>query len=514
MIKPEIRDRIQKLRQAGKGIRWIARHLGISRHKVRKILRGHPAKEEPPAIPRHSLLDPFRKRIQSMVEEGLTAALIFRRLRPEGYAGGRTILDDYVRSLRGREHEKRAFARFETLPAEESQQDWSPYQVIIDGKQTVIQVFSLILCWSRFQFLRAYRDQQFTSLTYGFVAAFRYFQGVPWKVVTDNQKTITPFWIEGKPIITEKFRDFSSHYGFETHICRPGDKERKGKVERPFDFFEKAFLPGRIFHSLEDVNNQILRWLDSVDIPEEGNHRKHGTTREVPYERWLEEKEYLYQLPATDHLPRQVEVRLVAIDSTISVLGVRYTVPVDYAGKKVWASIGDGDLLVYSPKGDLIARHQLSSKKGGVVIDEEHYAKLKRKRKPVSLPQMEREFLGRFPRGRRFLEELKKTVRSIAPIHIREILALSRRYPVDAVEKALEQAVSDGTATAGYVRQVLEMLDPRGHLADFGKEPPKGLTLGPIDCGSPQGYDGIFEGEEDDREEEGRKDDDGPAHDA
>lgn len=380
--------------------------------------------------------------------------------------------------------------------------------MIIDGKPAVIQVFSLILCWSRFQFIRAYRDQQFTSLTYGFVAAFRYFQGVPWKVVTDNQKTITPFCIEGKPVITEKFQEFSKHYGFEIHICRPGDKTRKGKVERPFDFFEKAFLPGRIFHSLEDVNHQIQRWIDSVDIPGEGNHRKHGTTHEVPYERWLEEKEYLYQLPATDHLPRQVEVRLVAIDSTISVLGVRYTVPVDYAGKKVWASMGEGDLLVYSSKGDLIARHNLSSKKGGAVIDEEHYAK----KRPVSLPQMEREFLGRFPYGRPFLEELKKTVRSIAPIHIREILALSRRHPVDAVEKALEQAVSDGTATAGYVRAVVEMLDPRGYLGDHGKEPPKGLTLGPIDCGSPEGYEGIFEGEENHQEE--RNDEDGPAHDA
>ena len=102
-------------------------------------------------------------------------------------------------------------------------------------------------------------------------------------------------------------------YGFicnEIQICRPGDCTRKGKVERPFDFFEKAFLPGRTFHSMEDLNDQIQRWLDGVDFPEEGNHRVHGTTGEVPYERWREEKEYLYELPATDHLPRQVEVRM------------------------------------------------------------------------------------------------------------------------------------------------------------------------------------------------------------
>lgn len=508
MIKPEIQDRVQKLHQAGKGIRWIARYLKVSRHKVRLILRGKPAPEAP-AEKRPSLLDRFRMRVKEMVDDGLTASLIYRRIRGEGYAGGRTIIDEYVRTIRGPRHQKRAFARFETLPAEEAQQDWSTYQVVIDGKPAVIQVFSLILSWSRFQFFRAYRDQQFDSLAYGFVAAFHYIQGVPWKVTTDNQKTITPFWIDGKPVITERFLEFSKHYGFEVHVCLPGHKERKGKIERPFDYFEKAFLPGRIFHSLEDLNRQIQRWLDSVDLPQEGNHRLHGTTREVPYQRWLEEKEYLYSLPATDHLPRRVEMRLVDDDSTISVLGVRYTVPVDFARKKVWASIGERDLLVYSPKGDLIARYELSATKGGLVINEEHYAKLRKRRTSASLPQTERQFLGRFPRGQRFLEDLKCTVRSIAPIHIREVLALARRYPIPEVERALERAVADGTATAGYVRRLLEIFDPRGPLADPGREPPRGLTLGPIDCGSPQGYDGIFQSDD-----EERKDGHDPAPDA
>lgn len=500
MIKPEIRDRVLKLKQAGKGIRWIAHRLKISRHKARKIIRGVP-NEEKTQERRPSLLDPFRQRIKDMVEEGFTASLIFRKIRPQGYSGGRTILDDYVRSLRGPRHEKRAFARFETLPAEESQQDWSPYPVVIDGKPTVIQVFSLILCWSRFQFLRAFRDQKFNSLVYGFVAAFRYFWGIPWKVVTDNQKTITPFWIDGKPVITEKFLEFSKHYGFEIQICLPGDKERKGKVERPFDFFEKAFLPGRIFHSLEDFNDQLQRWLDGLDGPEEGNHRKHGTTHEIPYERWLEEKEYLYELPATDHLPRQVENRLVDDDSTISVLGTRYTVPTDYANKKVWVSIGEAEFLVYSPKGDLVARHQIASVKGGIVINEEHYAKLKRKPRPMPLPEIEREFLGRFHEGKDFLDALKRSVRSIAPIHIREILGLARRYRAEEVQTALQKALSAGTPTSGYVRQVLCHTHPTGHMADPGTDLPKGLTLGPIDCGNPDGYEEIFGGDSQQKEE-------------
>jgi len=41
----------------------------------------------------------------------------------------------------------------------------------------------MILCWSRHQFLRAYLDQKRTTLLWGHVAAFRYFEGVPWKIV-------------------------------------------------------------------------------------------------------------------------------------------------------------------------------------------------------------------------------------------------------------------------------------------------------------------------------------------
>jgi DNA invertase Pin-like site-specific DNA recombinase len=44
MIRPEIVERVKKLRQAGQGIRWIARHLQLSRATVRGILRDIAAK--------------------------------------------------------------------------------------------------------------------------------------------------------------------------------------------------------------------------------------------------------------------------------------------------------------------------------------------------------------------------------------------------------------------------------------------------------------------------------------
>jgi len=504
MIRPETETRVRDLRKAGKGIRAIARALGISRQKVRKILRRPQTPSEPSQPPpkKPSLLDRFRSRIEEYATDGLTVTLMLEKLRKEGYSGGRTILEDHVRKLRGPQRQAlRPYARFETSPAEEAQQDWSTYTVSMAGKALKIQLFSLILCWSRHQFLRAYPDQKLASLLWGHVHAFRYFQGIPWRMVYDNQATIVAFRIGGEAILTEKFRDFSKHYGFAVHICLPGDCQRKGKVERPFDYFEKSFLPTRSFESFDDLNGQITDWLEGRDGPT-GNRRQHGTTREVPYERWLEEKKYLYELPPTDHLPRVVESRLVHVDSTISVLANRYTVPVAHAGRRVWISVGDGDLQVYDERGQLVARHALQEGKSGLIIDEAHYEEIRRRQKALPAPQLEREFLGRFPDGQKFLEALRAAVRSVAPIHLREILALSRRYRPLEVAAAMEQALREGTSTAGYVREILSRKHPTGHLSELATEIPKGLSLGSVECGDAKGYDEIFKDTDNDKSKE------------
>ena len=531
MIRPEVQDRVRKLHKAGHGIRWIARNLKLSRRSVRKIVRGDDTEktdttpdetDSPKARP--SLLDPFKGHIDRILEEHkelqkkipetkeLTTKTILKEIRREGYTGGHTILDDYLRSIRGRRRPARkAHARFETMINEESQQDWSPYRVLIGGVRKKIHLFSLVLAWSRYQFLMAFWDERLDSLLYGHVAAFKYFAGVPWKVLYDRQACITPGEVGGVALINENFQRFVEHYGFKVALCAPLHKERKGKVERNFLHFETAFLPRRNFASLEDLNTQLRGWLDGLDEPDEGNMRLHGTTREVPYQRWLEERQYLYELPRTDHLPRRVEARRVNHDCTISVLGCLYTVParlVEKGPREVWVSIGCTDLLVYDNKGELVARHQLSEEKGKLVIDERHYEEIRRRTTKRALPELEARLLERFPSAPKFLDGLKSAVRSLAPIHLREILALARRYSAEEVNAALLRAVSDGTTTAGYVRQILQQKHPTGHIGNLERELPRGLSLGAVEPGNSNGYRNIFP----DQLSEERKDDNDNDH--
>lgn len=515
MIKPEVKERVLTLHRRGRGIRWIARHLELSRATVRRIVR-ETSEGTSPTKPRPSILDPFKKDIAELLREheaeqkalggvkDLTTRSIFKLLRKKGYRGGMTIVDDYLRELRGRRRRARKpYCRFETPPAEESQQDWSPYRVVLGGVTKVVHVFSLVLSWSRCQYLEGFLGEGLHSLLYGHVGAFKYFGGVPWKVLYDRQAAITPGAIDGRPLLNEAFEAFAAHYGFEISLCAPGDKERKGKIEKIFLDFENDFLGtrGRRFESLEDFNSRLRRWLDGSEDPEEGNHHRHGTTGEVPYERWLEERQYLYELPVTDHLPRRVEKRVLYKDSTVSVGGRRYSVParlVEDGVRELWASIGQNDLHLYDLKGTLVATHALSHGPEKLVLNEQHYEEIRRRQKQKTLPELERQFLERFQGAADFLRGLKEVTRSIAPIHLREILSLARRYGREEVEAALGTAVEHSSTTSGYVRRLLERERPTAPIGRLESELPRGLSLGEIDPGDASGYDAIF-GNDDER---------------
>jgi hypothetical protein len=77
------------------------------------------------------------------------------------------------------------------------------------------------------------------------------------------------------------FLRFAAHWDFRIRACRPYRAQTKGKVERPVFYVRDNFVYGREFLGDGDLNAQALRWLDGV-----ANQRVHGTTREIPRERF------------------------------------------------------------------------------------------------------------------------------------------------------------------------------------------------------------------------------------
>lgn len=110
----------------------------------------------------------------------------------------------------------------------------------------------------------------------------------------------------------------------------------------------------------------------------------HGTTREIPLERWS--RENLTSLSGhPDYDTSYVSHRLVAKDCTFSYRGNRYSVPYAYAGKSVLVREGlDTGAIRIFHQNECVAEHRLASGKGAIVAEVAHYGNLpRRSRTPV-----------------------------------------------------------------------------------------------------------------------------------
>jgi transposase len=179
-IDPETMEKILELAQH-EGTRKIAQRLGLSRKVIRRILE---RKVDPPE---RGKLDPFKERIEGKVRLGLTASRIFREIKELGYQGGRTILAQYVSSLRTQQSTitRRVKRRFETPPGQEMQVDWSPGRVSIAGKVTPIHVLGIVLGYSRKLFFSVFRDERSPTFLEGLAQGFDYYGGVALRCVFD-----------------------------------------------------------------------------------------------------------------------------------------------------------------------------------------------------------------------------------------------------------------------------------------------------------------------------------------
>ena len=112
----------------GVSIKRLARRTGLSRNTIRRALRS----DEPPVYRRvsaGSMLDPFREEIHRLLraDASLPGVRVREELVSLGFAGGKTIVDDYVREVRWFYLRPRTFQRTVYRPGEICQFDlWQP----------------------------------------------------------------------------------------------------------------------------------------------------------------------------------------------------------------------------------------------------------------------------------------------------------------------------------------------------------------------------------------------------
>lgn len=232
-LLPQEHRMIVELHHHGYGTREIARRVCHDRKTVRRLLLQEGLLSPTSTPPSPSKLESFRELIRQRVDKNLTLTRILREIREAGYSGGRTILSDYVRSIRSPLVPSRtAKRRFETGPGEELQVDWSLYTVPIAGEPVRGHALSCVLAYSRKAHVRFYRDERESTLLEGLTLAFEAFGGTGLRLVFDNMATVVLGRIgpNHKPLWHPRFLDFARYYGFEPFACKVRDPDRRGKM--------------------------------------------------------------------------------------------------------------------------------------------------------------------------------------------------------------------------------------------------------------------------------------------
>lgn len=496
-IPEKTRAEIIDLHNLRYGTRPIANRVGASRKIVQRVLdeEGLSLAETGPSVSR---LAPFLDLIKDKVEKRLTTSRILREITEVGYAGARTILAEHVRALRqtlALEPKKTVKRRFETLPGQEMQIDWSPYLVPIGGRPTKIHALGCLLCASRRLYLRFYADERQPTLLEGLASAFEYFDGVAHRVVLDNMATAVLGRIgpERKPLWHERFLAFATHYGFEPFACKVRDPDRKGKKEKSFRYLWDDFLKASDFKSWDDLDQRRRVWLD--ETPEVGNLRVHGTTRLVPSEAYHAEHPLLIRLPGDRFPVHEDGVRDVDQDATLSVRGTRYTVPAPLANRAVAVRLYAEHFDVIAPHGQVAfsRRYAQGDQKGKLQIDSTHYANIPRGRRASGNGErLDEAFLRRFPDLAPFVEGLTRRFKTLAPIHLRALIRTADRFGHEPFLAAARRAQDYRRFDALAIQRILErdplLIDtaPRDDIAPLGGIGP--AILGEVDSPSLDDY--------------------------
>ena len=301
-------------------IRQTAKKAGVSRKAVRRVLKQGPV-HAPASHPRLSKLDPYKAKIGLLVrEQNLSAVRVLEEIQELGYDGKYTILKDHIRTVRPTPYRKPR-PPIDHPPGEEGQMDWSPHQVIMGGRRTVVQTGSVVLCFSRWIYHRHFTDQTLESVINLHEMAFQELGAVPITMPYDNMTTVGRHTGPSKVWINPQFKAFADQYGFRIVILPPGAKERHGKVERPFHYIEHNFLAGREFQDMEDINRRGDIWRANI-----ANVRIHGTLRERPMDRLERERVYLKRLSheISGTFFKKVD-RLIHIDFCVAIDTNRYS---------------------------------------------------------------------------------------------------------------------------------------------------------------------------------------------
>jgi len=433
----------------------IARRFGLDVKTVRRALERDdpPLRRTSPARCRR--LDPWRSQIEAWLRDDpkLSAKRIRRLLVPlAGPVPPRTVRQ-YVVGVRQALFPREAFVHRTHRPGDTMEADFGESWAVVAGVLRKVKFLVVVLPCSNVYFAKAYAVERLECLLDGLAEAFRFFGGLPRRVVLDNTSLAVKKVLSGAHREeTEAFHAFRGSYPFHADFCAPGKGWEKGSVETGVKYVRNnVFRPQPEVESFAELNTRILEEL-GVDL----DARSVSDGRSVR-EVWAVEREHLRPLPAHPPETCRTLARVADKFGNVRVDHATYSLPSSYAYRPTWAKLFH-DRVELAVDGAVVARHERSFEKGTLVLDPRHVlALLERKSRAVG----EATALQQWKLPRVFYE-LREALRAHTRRPDREwvqVLRLLEAHPEAEVEAAVAEALERGSPRLETVRLLLRRRD-------------------------------------------------------
>lgn len=362
----------------GRSERAVAQELGMSRNTVHRLLLlpGPPVYERsrPP-----SMLGPHRDAVLAMLKEDekAPATVIREHLQAEGYAGGITILKDYLREVRPQFVLARTYQRTSYLPGEIGQVDWWELPTRVPVAPDVLRkAFGLVVTLPHSAAHACFFTH--TQTLHDFLPALCgcliRLGGVPQGLVLDNDTSMVARVPGHRSRLHSEVAALFGALRTRSIVLPPRRPTSKGQVERTVGYLETSFLPLRHFRDIADLQEQHDAWASERAFPR--HHRRVGAK---VIDAYRVERPHLGPLPgAWPDTDRHLETRITK-DAFIRACGADYSVPPGLVGRRVHVRVSLTEVLVFL-EGRELARHARSYVPADVVIDPEHARALREAR--------------------------------------------------------------------------------------------------------------------------------------
>jgi hypothetical protein len=407
--------------------------------------------------------------VQALLEQHpyLSAAQVEDRLK-ERYTElpsvhSKTVYN-FVQSIRKEKGIKKPKAEkkrdYEQVPetdyGKQAQADFGEYWMRNQsGTKQKVYFLTMVLSRSR-QKAVYFQDHPFSSAESirAHQQGFQYYQGVPAQLLYDQDKVFVVDENLGDVVLTSAFQRYVQQENFQAIFCRKADPQTKGKVENVVKYVKNNFLRGRIYSTIDKLNEEAMKWLKRT-----ANAKVHGTTRKVPHQEWEIEKEYLGPIKQSkmDDLEKQKEKSYqVRKDNTIAYRGNFYTVPTGtYVNRetRVWLQIQEDKLKVQDAQHkETIAIHPICHLKGKTVRNNNH---LRDRRTPLNAK--EKEVLNKLqndPGCTDYLRQLRQDMPRYYHDHLRVLIKLLGMVSPQRIQEAVHQCLELGIFNANEVKQI------------------------------------------------------------